>query len=173
ASDRNGVAYGDFAEWRQENRSFEDMAAFERRTYNLTGVGDALRVQGAAATASLFKVWNLAAVRGRVFDDADDRPGAQPVAMLSHGFWARQFGSDPAVVGRTMVLNGRPHLVVGVLPPAIEIGTLGEIDLWTPLVPVSDPNDRDARTLRVTARLRPGVDVEQATAELRTLAERQ
>src|SRR5262245_3553186 len=173
ASDRNGVAYGDFAEWRQENRSFEDMAAFERKTYNLTGVGDPLRAEGSAATASLFKVWNLAAVRGRVFDDADDRPGAEPVAVLSHGFWSRQFGSDPAVVGRTVVLSGRPHLVVGVLTPAVEIGTLSEIDLWTPLVPVSDPSDRDARELRVVARLRPGVDAEQATAELRTLADRQ
>jgi len=173
ASDRNGASFGDFAEWRQESRSFEDMAAFDRRTYNLTGAGDPLRVQGSAATASLFRVWNLPAVRGRVFDDADDRPGAAPVVVLSHGFWARQFGSDPGVVGRTLVLNGRPHEVVGVLTPAVEIGTLGEVDVWTPLAAVADPNDREARTLLVTARLRPGVDVQQATAELRTLAERQ
>jgi len=171
--DRMGVAYGDYAEWRRENRSFEDMGAFVRRTYNLTGAGDPLRVQGSLATASLFKIWNLGAVRGRVLEPEDDRPGAARVALLSHGFWSRQFGNDPRVVGRTVVLNGEPHVVVGVLTPAIEIGTLSEIDLWTPLVPVADPNDHEARTLRVTARLRPGVDVDQAAAELRTLAEGQ
>jgi putative ABC transport system permease protein len=172
-TDRMGVAYGDFAEWRQETRSFEDMGAFVRRTYNLTGAGEPLRVQGSLATASLFKLWNLGAVRGRVLEPEDDRPGAPRVALLSHGFWSRQFGNDPGVVGRTVVLNGEPHVVVGVLTPAIEIGTLSEIDLWTPLVAVADPNDHEARTLRVTGRLRPGVEIDQAAAELRTLAQGQ
>jgi putative ABC transport system permease protein len=172
-TDRMGVAYGDFAEWRQANRSFEDMGAFVRRTYNLTGAGEPLRVQGSLATASLFKLWNLGAVRGRVLEPEDDRPGAPRVALLSHGFWSRQFGNDPGVVGRTVVLNGEPHVVIGVLTPAIEIGTLSEIDLWTPLVAVADPNDHEARTLRVTGRLRPGVEIDQAAAELRTLAQGQ
>jgi putative ABC transport system permease protein len=95
------------------------------------------------------------------------------VVLLSHGFWSRQFGADPTVVGRTLRLDGEPCLVIGVLAPAIEIGTLSEIDVWTPLTADADPADRVGRTLMVTGRLKPGVDVVRAAAEVETLAERQ
>jgi predicted permease len=171
--DRMGVSYGDFVEWRRDNTAFEDLGAFVRRTYNLTGVGDPLRVQGSLATASLFTLWNLGPVHGRVLQPADDRPGAPRVALLAHGFWSRQFGADPRVVGSSLSLDGVPHEVVGVLTPKVEIGNLSEIDVWTAIAPVADPADREARTLRVTGRLKPGVEVAQATAELKALAERQ
>jgi predicted permease len=167
------AAYADFVEWRRDNTSFEDLGAFRLRTYNLTGVGDPQRVQGSQATASLFTLWNLESVRGRVLQAEDDRPGAPRAALLSHGFWTRQFGADPGLVGRTLSLDGEPHLVVGVLTPRVEIGNLSEIDVWTALAPVADPADREGRTLRVTGRLRPGVEVPEAAAEMRGLAERQ
>ena len=132
-----------------------------------------MRVQGEAATASLFKAWSILPLHGRVIQPDDDRPGAPRVAVLSHGFWARQFGSDPAVVGRALRLDGEPHVVVGVLTPTIEIGTFSEIDVWTPLSPTADPNDREDRSLRVTGRLKPDVDVAQAAAEIQGRAEKQ
>jgi putative ABC transport system permease protein len=173
AGDRQGVAYGDFLEWSEQTRTLDDLAAFTRRTRNLTGTGEPLRVQDEATTASLFRAWGLAPRQGRVIQPEDDRPGAPRVALLSHGFWARHFGSDPAVVGRTLRLDGEPHVVIGVLDPAIEIGTFSEVDIWTPLAPTADPSDRENRSLRVTGRLKPGVELPQAAAEIQRQAERQ
>src|SRR6266542_3627041 len=171
--DRAMASYADFIEWREQRASFEDLAAGGDRTYNLTGEGDPMRVRGFAATASLFTEWGLGAVVGRVIRPEDDRKGAPPVALLSHGFWSRQFGADPTVVGRSLRLNGQPHLVVGVLTPSIEIGTLSEIDVWTPLTPGADPADRTARTLQVSGRLKHGIDLSRAAAEIQAIAERQ
>jgi predicted permease len=172
--ERMGVAYADFVEWRRDNRSFEDLGAFRQAiSYNLTGAGDPQRIHGSLATASLFTLWNLEPVHGRVLQPNDDRPGAPRVALLSHGFWSRQFGADPGVVGRTVSLDGEPYIVVGVLTPRIEFGSLSEIDVWTALGAVAIPDDREARTLYVTGRLKPGVAVAQAAAEIRALAQRQ
>ena len=171
--DRAQVSYGDFLDWREQSTSFEDLAAARRRTYNLTGAGDPLRVRGFATTASLFTEWGLEAFAGRLIRPEDDRRGAARVALLSHGFWSRQFGADRNVVGRTLRLDGQPYLVVGVLAPAIEIGTLSEIDVWTPLTPEADPTDRVVRTLLVTGRLKPGLDVPRAAAEIQALVARQ
>ena len=173
ASARESVSYADFLDWRREGQSFEDFAAYRRATYNLTGAFDPLRLEGSAATASLFAVWNLEPAQGRVLQAQDETPGAPRVALLSHGFWSRQLGADPGAVGRSLTLDGTPYVVVGVLTPRIEIGTLSEIDVWTPLGAVADPNDRDGRTLRVTARLKAGVEVAQAEAELQALARAQ
>jgi len=168
--DRMGVAYGDFLDWGRDSGSFEDLGAFRRVTYNLTGAGDPLRVGGAEATASLFAIWQLEPVHGRVVQAADDQPGAPRVALLSHGFWSRHLGADPNVVGASLTLDGEPHVVVGVLTPRIEIGNLSEIDVWTALGAAADPGDRTDRSLRVTGRLKPGAEVTQAQAELQALA---
>jgi putative ABC transport system permease protein len=173
AHDRMGASYADFLEWRRDNQSFEDLAGWVRRTHNLTGQGEPLRVQGVLANASLFEVWNLGAVHGRVIQASDDRAGAPRVALLAHGFWSRRFGADLSVVGRVLVLDGVPHEVVGVLTPGVEIGNLSEIEVWSALTPVADPQEREARTIRVTGRLKPGVEIAQANAELRTLTDRQ
>jgi len=171
--DRARVSYADFVEWRAQSTSFEDLAAGRPRTSNLTGSGDAMRVGGFAATASLFGEWGLEAVVGRVIQPEDDRKGAERVALLSHGFWSRRFGADPKVVGTSLRLDGQPHVVVGVLAPAIEIGTLSQIDVWTPLTPEADPADRTGRTLLVSGRLKPGVDLQRAAAEIEAIAVRQ
>src|SRR5262249_20812276 len=113
--ERMGASYADFVDWRRDNSTFVDLAAFGRRSYNLSGAGEPIRVQGTAATASLFSVGELGATVGRLIQPEDDRPGAPRVVVLSHGFWARRFGSDPSLLGRTLWLDGEPHLVVGVL----------------------------------------------------------
>jgi MacB-like periplasmic core domain len=171
--DRARVSYADFLEWREQSTSFEDLAAGGLRTHSLTGAGEPMRVQGFAATASLFTEWGLGAAAGRVIQRDDDRKGAPRVAVLSHGFWTRQFGANPGIVGTSLRLDGRPHVVVGVLTPSIEIGTLSEIDVWTPLMPEADPADRTHRDLLVSGRLKHGVDLSRAAAEIQSIALRQ
>jgi putative ABC transport system permease protein len=170
--ERIPVSYADFADWRRQATSFQDLSARQYASYNLTGVAEPTRVIACRATASLFRVWGLRAVAGRFFTDAEDRKGAPRVAVLSHGFWERQFGSQSDIIGRTVRLDGEPYEVVGVLTPEIEIGGLSTIDVWTPLGPDADPTDRNARSLRVDGRLKQGVDLEQAGAEMRTIVAR-
>jgi predicted permease len=171
--ERVQVSYADYLEWRDQVRSLTELAARTYRSYNLTGVEQPSRILAAQATASLFPSWDIRAVRGRVFDQEEDRPGAERVALLSHGFWERQFGRDPGILGRVVRLDGEPYAVVGVLDPAIEIGGLSEVALWTPLAPDADPLDREERNLRVSGRLAPDTTLEEAAAELAALAARQ
>jgi putative ABC transport system permease protein len=171
--DRARATYADYVEWREQSTSFEDLGAGGTLTVNLTGSGDPMRLRAFVASASLLSEWGLAAVAGRVLQADDDRRGAPPVVMLSHGFWSRQFGADPRVVGTSLRIDGRSCLVVGVLTPAIEIGTLSEIDVWLPLTPAADPADRATRTLLVSGRLKPGVELSRAAAEIQAIVARQ
>lgn len=171
-AERIGVSYADFVDWRRQATSFQDLSARQYASYNLAGVAEPTRVTACRATASLFRVWGLPAVEGRVFTDEEDRKGAPRVAVLSHGFWERQFGSRPDVIGQTVRLDREQYEVIGVLTPEIEIGGLSTIDVWTPLVPDANPTDRDARRLRVDGRLKHGVDLEQGGAEMRTIVAR-
>lgn len=172
-NDRQRVSYADYLEWRASARSFEDMAAITTQSFNLTGAGEPQRVVGRPASASQFPVWGLGAEIGRTLVPADDRKGAERVALLSHGFWQRRFGGDRGVLGRALRLDGESYTVVGVVSRQIEIGNFSEIDVWVPLALHGDPNDRVRRDLSVTARLKPGIGLTAARAELGALAERQ
>jgi len=162
----------DFADWRAQTTAFEEMAASYQTGYTLTGNGDPLRVTAMRATANLLSMWQLKTVAGRTFLPGEDAPGAAKVAVLSHRFWTQRFGSDPAVVGRSFALNGEPYTIIGVLTDAIEIGNLGAIDVWVPLPIDPAGAKRDARNLSVSARLKPGATVEQASAQLQAVASR-
>src|SRR5499426_574977 len=107
----------DFVDWREQSRSFERMAAFTDRTFNLTGVGEAERLNGLAVTADFFPLLSIRPAFGRVFLPEEDRPGASGVAILSHNLWRRRFGSNPDMVGRAITLNGQDYTVVGIAPP--------------------------------------------------------
>ncbi|HEY3119695.1 MAG TPA: ABC transporter permease, partial [Vicinamibacteria bacterium] len=172
-SGRQRVDYADYLEWRASMHSFEDMAATTARGFNMTGAGEPLRVVGRLASASQFPVWGLGTELGRPLRAEDDRPGAERVALLSHGFWTRHFGSAPDVLGRAIRLDGETYTIVGVVSREIEIGTFSETEVWVPISLHVDPNDRFRRDTTVTARLRPGVDIRTADAELRAIAERQ
>jgi predicted permease len=126
-------------------------------------------VSAASATANTFRLWNVTAVAGRFFRADEAEPGRSGVVVLSHHYWESQFGADPAAVGRTIMLNGRPHVVVGVVTPDIELGTIGDIDVW---VPLDRSVDRDDRALTVQGLLKPGTALAAANAELATIADR-
>ena len=169
---RGATSLPDFLDWRARATSFAELAAGEPRTASLEGAGGPLALASQRVTANLFRAWGLRPALGRGFAPGDDRPGAPPVVVLAHGFWRRHFGADAGVLGQPLRLDGRPHTIVGVLAPEIEIGTLALIDVWTPLPldPAGWPRDR--RTLQVTGLVAADSTVAQADAELRGIARR-
>lgn len=171
-TDRGGVSFPDFVDWREASTSFEQLAATVDASHTLTGVRDPTRISARRGSFNLFDIWGFTPVLGRTFTAAEDMPGGAAVVVLSQGFWTRQFGSDPTVVGSVLELDGEPHTIVGVLGPEVEIGGFSEIDVWTPLALDAAQADRGDRTLRVTGRLKPGVTLEEAGAEIAAITRR-
>ena len=155
----------DFIDYRQQSRTVEDLAAIERRAGALVDGDGPTRVFTGAVTANAFSSWRVEPKLGRNFLDGDDEPGADAVAMLSHGFWERHYGSDPDIVGTEIRLDGRPAVVIGVADRVMEFGELARVDLWMPLELDPTLRPRDQRGLLVTGRLVPGATVAQAHAE--------
>ncbi|HXW08260.1 MAG TPA: ABC transporter permease [Vicinamibacterales bacterium] len=169
--ERGTSSIPDLLDYRQSLTSFSSIAGTRPGNATMTGRGDAQMLSANRVTANLFQTWGLRTAAGRGFAEGEDLPGAPAVVVLSHRFWQRQFGGDPGIVGEAMMLDGAPATIVGVLSPDIEIGNLSLLDVWLPLA--LDPDlPRDERTVRVSARLRPGVPFEQATAEMSAVAQR-
>ncbi len=173
--DRQPVSPYDFVAWREQSHSFEGMVATESSHFALTGTGEPERLAGERASANYFDVLGVPAALGRTFLPGEDQPGRHQVVILSHGLWQRRFGSNPSVLGEVMRLNGESHTVVGVMSSSYRLGVYGGPQLWTPLVfpPESVlPAARGNRSLEVLARLKSGVSVETAKAEMAALAQR-
>lgn len=161
------AAAADYVDWRRQSRSFDELAAYRQRNVNLTGIGAAEHAYAAEVTANFFPVVGASATVGRVFT-LDDEGGGEPVVLLSHGFWQRKFGGDPTAVGHRVDVDGRSRLVIGVMARGFEIPM--PTDVWLPLtLTPSELARRDALTLRVVGRLKDGITVEQAHAELSAL----
>jgi putative ABC transport system permease protein len=166
-----------FLEWRRENRSLEHIAAYSVLPvgFNLAAKGKPERVPGLRVSAEFFRVLGVAPRLGRDFGANEDRTGAQPVVILSHGLWHRRFADDAAIVGKPILLDGRSYTVIGVLPESFEfLATMPAaktIELWAPLdLPASSSDP--AGILECIARLRDGVTKEQSAAELTALGHR-
>lgn len=166
------TSLADFYDFRERSHAFTSLGAWRMSTATLSGRGDAERLSTHEVTANLLDIWGVNRIAGRPFQRGDDAPGAAPVVMLSHQFWERRFAGDPNIVGQSLVLDGVSHIVIGVLDPAIEIGSLSKIDVWTPLTLDPTGGRRDERRLRITGRLARGVSVDQATAEVHAIAKR-
>ena len=171
------VAFPNYLDLRAQQTVFEEMAARMPTGGVMTGGGDPERVTGRMVTASFFPTLGVRPHLGRFFNEAEDRPGAEPVMVLSHGLWQRRFGGDPAVVGRGVQYNGVSWTVVGVLPPGFDFYGQNNLnnDIFTPLGRLYGQEymrDRNSHTVMVTARLKPGVSLESARAEMRVLAAR-
>jgi putative ABC transport system permease protein len=173
------VAPGNFLDWQQQNHVFERMAIFGMFSGEiyLVGEGQPEQLQGRRVSASFFPLLGVQPVLGRTFLPEEDRPG-QRVVVLSHAFWQRRFGSDPRVIGRQLIFNGEPYTVVGVMPKGFQTLAAGYAErerehLWLPNAFENDPpTEREAKRLEVVARLKPGVSLAQARAEMETIARR-
>jgi hypothetical protein len=170
-SDRQGIAVPDFLELKTQTATLDDVMAMRTGTMSLVDGGEPMAVRAASGTANIFRLWDVSPFAGRLLLPGEDAPGHSQVAVLSHHFWAAHFSSDPGAIGRAITLNGRRYSVVGVMTPDIELGTLGEIDLWVPLE-TSPSASREERSLLVMGLLKPGATLGTVNAELAAIAER-
>jgi predicted permease len=173
--DRQPVSAFDFIAWREQSRSFEDMAASEGGDFALTGGGEPERLTGMGVSANYFELLGVSPAMGRTFLSHEDESGRNRVVILSHGLWQRRFGSNPKMIGEVVRLNGEGYTVVGVMASSYRLGVYGGPELWTPLVFPPEsllPAARETRSLEVMARLKSGVSVETARAEMVALAQR-
>jgi putative ABC transport system permease protein len=164
-------SYPNFRDWKEQSTSYAHMAGFTPSAFTLTGADEPERLDGARVSAAFFDVMGIRPALGRTFTEANETPGQDRLAVLSHGLWQRRFGGTPDVLGRTMTLSGEPYEIVGVMPP--ELRFPAEAELWVPLAP--DDQLREARTafwLPVIGRLKPGVSPEQAQTEMDGIAVR-
>ncbi|MCM2255133.1 MAG: ABC transporter permease [Vicinamibacteria bacterium] len=165
-----------FQDVRDQNKVFESVVASRGQNYVLTGHGDAEQLRGRQASSGLFRTLGLQPLLGRPFSEAEDKPGAERVALLSEGFWTRRFGRDPDVVGRTLTLNNEPYTVIGVMPGTMH-GTFRNVEVWTSLLRLEDqiggPQRRGSHPgIYVLARMKPGVSPEQARTDVVGIAKR-
>jgi putative ABC transport system permease protein len=169
---RDTPAAANYIDWRDQNQVFEGMAAIADASFNLTGVGEPERIDGRRVTANLFPLLGVEPGLGRAFTPEEDRPGAGRVVIISHGLWQRRFGSDANIIGSPISLNGESHTVVGVTPPQFQFPAR-EVELWVPMAFTErEAANRGNHYLEIVARTKPGVTVEQAQAEMTTIAAR-
>ena len=170
---RNSVSGGVFADWRQQSQSFQQISALWQVEANLTGGDQPERLSGAQVCAGFFDLLRVRPVLGRTFLAEEERPGHEQVVVLGHALWQRCFGAKTALLGQTISLDGRPYTVIGVLPEGFQFLSR-DIEYWTPFGWGSAwwHQSRDNNRLRVFARLKDGVTIDQARAEMRILTER-
>jgi putative ABC transport system permease protein len=140
-------------------------------TFNLTHGEETDRITGARVSSNLYSLLRVKPVLGRDFLEAEGQPGAEPVALISYGLWQRQYGSDPQLIGKPLQVDGSPYTVVGVLPPGLGFPT-PETELVIPFIPLTRERHRANHFIRVIGRLRPGLSLAQAGAEMEAIAAR-
>ncbi len=166
------VSYPDFEDWRAQSKSFAGMAIVHgvlRILSDQSGFPESYDTT--EVSADTFQVVGQRPIMGRDFTPSDETPGAPPVAILSYGFWERRFGKDPAIIGRTVRMNGAPTTVIGVMPQGFSFPQ--KQDLWVPLLRTPEVEKRDNReTWFVFGRMKDGVTIQSARAEMETIGRR-
>ncbi|HEX8119431.1 MAG TPA: ABC transporter permease, partial [Pyrinomonadaceae bacterium] len=172
---QNPTSRANFRGWREQGTVFEGMAAFSDRSFALTGDGEPEEVSVQLATPELFRVLGVEPILGRTLSEEDARPDSPPTVVLSYGLWKRRYGADPAILGKRLTLNGVPVTVAGVLPQTFKwhirtnANTGRPPEIWTLLaMPTEGPATR-GRSIFVVARLKPGVSLPQAEAEMKAI----
>ncbi|HKW87135.1 MAG TPA: ABC transporter permease [Candidatus Acidoferrales bacterium] len=173
---KNGLSYPNFQDWRRSAHSFEEMAAMRASQFALSGSGEATNIIAGAVTSDYFALFRVSPILGRTFEARDDLPEAAAVAVLSERIWRSRFGSDRAIVGKTILLEQRPFTVVGVVPGHFrpQIPDV-RVVLWVPLLQDSIAGAlyqrRGGHYLHAAGRLKAGVTLPQAQSELESIEE--
>ncbi|MGC1619446.1 MAG: ABC transporter permease [Candidatus Acidiferrum sp.] len=165
------ISFPNFQDWQKENHTFSSMGLSRAYFYNLTGFGDAEQLRGRLISSDFFTVLGVNPVIGRSFAPGEDAIGAAPIAMISGGLWKRKFGSSAEVLGKSLTLDGKAYAIVGVIPESFELslGGFHDIDVYVPIGQWGNPllPKRGAGLgFHGIGRLKPGVSVEQARADL-------
>lgn len=155
-----------FRDWKEQNHVFSTLAGRQAFTASLMSGDQPERIQGEKVTADYFQALGIDPLFGRVFLPEEDKPGGQPVALLSKGLWLRRFGGDAEIIGRTLTLNGQATTVVGIMPNDYR----PNIEFWVPLAPDYVKADRSLHTVQAIGRLAPGVTQQQAQIEMSNIA---
>ena len=166
-----GFSNADLADVRRESRSLA-IGAWTDGGGTISAPGDPEYVDGRQISAGLFSVLGISVLRGRAFRSEEDRPGAPPVVIISHGLWQRRYGGEPGAIGRPLVFEGKPYTIVGIVPERFQLEA--EADVYIPLGQntTARMQNREARFIHAPARLRPGATIAQAQAELAVIARR-
>jgi putative ABC transport system permease protein len=167
----NGISTLNYLDWAGQNAVFAHIAAEAGWSPTLASGDEPVLIRGARVSPRYFDIFGVRPALGRAFLPAEDRPGNDRVVLLSHRLWESRFGADPALVGRSLVLDGEPHTVVGILPEGGPFDRAAA-QLWRPLAFEPSNLTRDYRWLGASARLKPGVTLEQARAEMDVIARR-
>ena len=162
------ASFPKYHDWKTRNTVFSAVGGSTPQAMTITGAGEAERVPGLQATASLADVLGVAPAMGRWFTEREDQPGGPKVAVLSHAIWRTRFGADPAILGKPLTLNGEPHEVIGVMPESFSFRAA---QIIVPVARALDPAQRGSHWLLTYARLKDGVTVEQAQREMRAMGE--
>ncbi|HKN75695.1 MAG TPA: ABC transporter permease [Candidatus Acidoferrum sp.] len=165
------ISFPNFQDWKKNNQTFTSMGLSRGNSYNLTGLGDAEQLRGRFISSDFFAVLGVQPAIGRSFVAGEDAIGAAPIVMISGGLWKRKFGSSPDVLGKSLTLDGKAYTVVGVLPASFELslGGFHDIDVYVPIGQWGNPllPQRGAGLgFHGIGRLKPGVTVEQARADM-------
>jgi predicted permease len=158
----------EYRELQERARSFSAIGAWRTGRVNVAGAESPVRVTSAVVSAEFFTALGAAPVLGRTFTTEEDAPNGPAVAVISHGLWQRVFGADPQLVGNRVQIDGTPTTITGVMPAGFDIEDEG-VDVWVPVQIGPHPTNRASHYLRLVGRLSPGVTIEQAGTEVRTL----
>ena len=169
---RNTPAPANYVDWKTQNQSFADMAASHETSFNLTGDGEPERVSAYAVNYNFFPLFGVQPLLGRNFSAEEDRPGANKVALLSYSLWQSRYGGDRQILNRDIQLNGEKHTVIGVMPASFQFFE-SDVRLWVPIaLDQQDLANRGGHYLKVVARLKPGVSIAQAQADMNAVMHR-
>jgi len=165
------ASYPNFADWRDRNHVFEQVAAYSDWNFNLTGVGEPERIRSAIVSPAFFSILGIKPLRGRVLISGEDERGKDLVVVISESLWQRKFSSDPNIVGRSINLDDKSFTVAGVIARGVQAPLLShEIELWAPVSHGFGFTNRYGHYLSVIARLKPGATLQQAQADMNNIA---
>ncbi len=169
--DEISISYPNFTDWRNQNQVFEKIGVYNRGSYNLTGAGEAERIITAQISADLLAALRANPALGRLFTNDEDKPGASPVVVLSYPLWQRRFGGQDSILNQQLTLNGKSYTVIGIMPQGFQFPSRAE--MWVPVGQLSGESTWQQRGnhpgLYGVARLKPGVSLAQAKAEMNTI----
>lgn len=160
-----------FVDWQSNSRSFSAMAAYAWMNYNLSGTAEPEQVPGIRVSAALFPVLGVEPRLGRAFTAEEEALGRDRVVVISDNLWRRRFGGDPGMVGKSIRVDGEQRTLIGVMPPGFQFPDVSH-DVWAPIAFNADDQGRDSQSFGVVARLKPGVTLEQAQAEMDAMGRR-
>jgi putative ABC transport system permease protein len=169
--DNNSISTLTYLDWVNENSVFDLIAAEAGSSATLTGRAEPVQLRACRVTAQYFDITGIRAAQGRTFIAGEDEPGNDRVVVVTHSVWQQYFGGDPLAVGRTIHLEGEPYTLIGVLPPNSAIDR-GYWQLWRPLTFTTDSRTRDFHWLAALARLKKGVTLEAAQAQMAVIGAR-